>query len=235
MLETPRRPRNRLLAALPSESFNRLTPHLETFYLQYSVVLAEVGDRLEYVYFPNTGMVSLLSHTEDGGTLEVGITGPEGVTGLSVFLGVDESQYRLIVQGKGDAFKMKAETFKAECNREPALQKNILLYTQALMTQVTQAAICNRFHDVEARLCRWLLQSEDSMRSSELHLTQDFLATMLGVHRPAVTLAAGILQSAGLIQYNRGRIAILDRDRLESSSCECYEVVKKAFSWLPDA
>jgi CRP-like cAMP-binding protein len=190
---------------------------------------------MDYVYFPNTGMVSLVSIIEDGSTLEVGITGYEGVVGLSVFLGVEESQYRLLVQGKGEAFSMKAETFKAECNREPSLQKLMLRYTQALMTQITQSAICNRFHDVESRLCRWLLQSQDCMRSSELHLTQDFLATMLGVHRPGVTIAAGILQSAGLIHYNRGRIAILDRKRLESASCECYGVIKEAFSWLPDA
>ncbi|MEN3332799.1 MAG: hypothetical protein V7641_2164 [Blastocatellia bacterium] len=235
MSETLPRPTNKLLAALSPETYERLTPHLEPFQLNHSNVLAEIGDRMEYVYFPNTGMVSILSHTEDGSTLEVGITGFDGVVGLSVFLGVDESQYRLLVQGKGEAFRMETATFKAECDREPSLQKVMLRYTQALMTQITQAAVCNRFHDVEARLCRWLLQSQDCMRSSELHLTQDFLATMLGVHRPGVTIAAGTLQNAGLIQYNRGHITILDRMRLESASCECYEVIKGTFSWQPDA
>jgi CRP-like cAMP-binding protein len=235
MSETSRPPLNKLLAALSPESYERLTPQLEPFPLNHSAVLAEIGDRLEYVYFPNSGMVSLISHTEDGTTLEVGIIGYEGVVGISTFLGVDESQYRLLVQGEGNALRMNAETFKAECSREPSLQKVILRYTQALMTQITQAAVCNRFHDVEARLCRWLLQSQDCMRSSELHLTQDFLSHMLGVHRPGVTLAAGILQSAGLIHYTRGYITILDRKRLESASCECYGAVKAAFSWLPEA
>ena len=235
MSETLPRPTNKLLAALPPEIYARLTPHLESFHLHYATILAEMGDRLKSVFFPNSGMVSLISLTEEGGTLEVGITGYDGVVGLSIFLGVEESQYRLLVQGEGNAFRMDAEVFKAECNREPSLQKVMLRYTQALMTQITQAAICNRFHDVEARLCRWLLQSQDCMRSSDLQLTQDFLATMLGVHRPGVTIAAGNLQTAGLINYYRGHITILDRKRLESASCECYGVVKGTFSWLPDA
>jgi CRP-like cAMP-binding protein len=235
MSETLPRSTNKLLAALSLETYERLTLHLESFHLNYTAVLAEMGDRLKYVFFPNSGMVSLISLTEEGGTLEVGITGYDGVVGLSIFLGVEESQYRLLVQGEGNAFRMEAEVFKAECNREPSLQKVMLRYTQALMTQITQAAICNRFHDVESRLCRWLLQSQDCMRSSDLQLTQDFLAAMLGVHRPGVTIAAGNLQNAGLIQYNRGQITILDRKGLESSSCECYGIVKRASSWLPDA
>jgi CRP-like cAMP-binding protein len=235
LAEAPRQHANRLLAALSPENYERLTPHLESFHLKHSAVLAEIGDRMEYVYFLTSGMISLVSHTDEGGTLEVGITGYEGFVGLSVFLGVDDAQYRLLVQGEGEAFRIKAKTFKAECHRETSLHTIMLRYTQALMTQITQAAICNRYHDVEARLCRWLLQSQDCMRSSELQLTQDFLAMMLGVHRPGVTIAAGILQSAGLIQYNRGHITILDRNRLESASCDCYRVIKEAFSWLPDA
>jgi CRP-like cAMP-binding protein len=226
---------NRLLAALSDHDRSRLFAHLEPFALKHSDVLCEIGNTLEHVYFANSGMISLVSHTEEGGTIEVGIIGNEGMAGLSVFLGVDESQYRLLVQGEGDAFRMKASPFKAECSRLASLDATLRRYAQARLTQITQSAICNRFHDVESRLCRWLLQSRDCMRSNELHLTQDFLAMMLGVHRPAVTIAAGILQNAGLINYNRGHVSILAGSSLEAASCECYKVVKEAFSWLPAA
>jgi CRP-like cAMP-binding protein len=226
---------NHILATLPGRELSQLLARLEPFHLDHSAVLYEIGDRVDYVYFPNSGMISLVSHTEGGATLEVGITGYEGVAGLSVFFGVEASQYRLLVQGEGDSFRIKAEQFKAECDRGSFLQASLRRYTHAVLTQVTQAAVCNRFHDVEARLCRWLLQSQDCMRSNELDLTQDFLALMLGVHRPAVTIAAGIVQNAGLINYSRGHITILDRNRLEEASCECYGVIKEAFKWLPAA
>jgi CRP-like cAMP-binding protein len=233
--ETRTRNGNRIIAALNDQDRSQLLAQLEPYALKHSAVLSEIGDELEYVYFPDTGMVSLVTHTEEGGTIEVGVVGYEGVVGLSVFLGIDESQYRLLVQGDGQSLRIKAKTFKAECARLDSLQTVLRRYTHALLTQITQAAICNRFHDVEARLCRWLLQSRDCMKSDELYLTQEFLAIMLGVHRPAVTIAAGILQNAGLINYNRGHVTILAGTRLESASCECYRVVKDAFKWLTPA
>jgi CRP-like cAMP-binding protein len=201
---------------------------MEPFALDLSAVLYDMGNRIEYVYFPNSGMVSLISHTEEGETLEVGITGYEGIVGLSVFLEANESQYRTLVQGTGHAFRMRADTFQSECERRAHLRSLISRYTHARMTQITQAAICIRFHTLEARLCRWLLQSQDCVRSDELELTQDFIAMMLGTHRPGVSLTAGTLQNAGLIRYSRGHITILDRQQLEASSCECYKVIRNS-------
>jgi len=219
---------NRILAALPDSDREQLIARMEPFALDLSAVLNDIGERIEYVYFPNSGMVSLISHTEEGETLEVGIVGYEGIVGLSVFLESYESQYRTLVQTKGQAFRMKADTFQSECDRQPSLRSLIRRYTHARMTQITQAAICIRFHTLEARLCRWLLQSQDCAKSAELELTQDFIAMMLGTHRPGVSLTAGTLQNAGLIRYNRGHITILDRQRLEASSCECYKVIRDA-------
>jgi CRP-like cAMP-binding protein len=219
---------NRILATLPAAEREPLLAHLEPFTLDHSVVLYEIGDRIEYVYFVNSGMVSLISITEDGDLLEVGIIGYEGLVGLSVFLETTASQYRTLVQSTGEAFKMKADIFTAECDHRPALRSLIRRYTHARMTQIIQAAVCNRFHSLEARLCRWLLQSQDIVKSNELELTQDFLAMMLGVHRPGVSMVAGTLQNAGLIRYSRGHITILDRQRLEASSCECYKIIRQA-------
>jgi CRP-like cAMP-binding protein len=223
---------NRILASLPDKEREQILAHLEPFTLDHSAVLYEIGSRIEHVYFPNSGMVSLISHEEGGETLEVGIVGFEGMVGLSVFLEADLSPYRALVQGKGDALRMKVDTFKDECDRLASLQRLIRRYTQARLTQVTQAAICNRFHNMELRLARWLLQSQDCMRSDELQLTQEFIAMMLGTHRPGVTITAGMLQSAGLIHYNRGHITILDREHLEAASCECYKVIREAYSWF---
>jgi CRP-like cAMP-binding protein len=223
---------NRILASLPDKEREQILAHLEPFHLDHSAVIYEIGSRIEYVYFPNSGMVSLISHTEEGETLEVCIVGFEGLVGLSVFLESDLSQYRAIVQGTGDALRMKSATFTAECERRASLRRLIRRYTQARMIQVTQAAICNRFHSMEERLSRWLLQTQDCMRSDELQLTQEFIAMMLGTHRPGVTIAAGILQSAGLIHYNRGHITILDREHLEAASCECYKVFREAYRWF---
>jgi CRP-like cAMP-binding protein len=225
---TPPLIENRILAALPDSEREQLLAHLEPFTLDHSAVLYDMGDRIEYVYFPNSGMVSLISHTEEGETLEVGIVGYEGIVGLSVFLEAYESQYRTLVQSTGQAFRMKADIFQSECERRASLRSLIRRYTHARMTQITQAAICNRFHTLEARLCRWLVQSQDCVKSDELELTQDFIAMMLGTHRPGVSLTAGILQTAGLIRYSRGHITILDRQRLEASSCECFKVIRHA-------
>jgi CRP-like cAMP-binding protein len=220
--------KNRILAALPDSEREPLLAHLEPFTLDHSVVLYELGDRIEYVYFINSGMVSLISITEEGEILEVGIVGDEGLVGLSAFLEADESKYRALVQGQGKALRMKADTFTAACDHRAPLRSLMRRYTNAWMIQITQAAVCNRFHTLEARLCRWLLQSQNIMKSDELELTQDCRAMMLGVHRPGVSLVAGTLQSAGLIRYSRGHITILDRQRLEASSCECYKVIRQA-------
>jgi CRP-like cAMP-binding protein len=219
---------NRILAALPGSDRDQLLALMEPFTLEHSSVLYDIGERVGYVYFPNSGMVSLISHTEEGETLEVGIVGYEGLVGLAVFFESYESQYRTLVQSTGFAFRMRANAFLSECDRRAPLQSLIRRYTQARMTQITQAAICIRFHTLEARLSRWLLQSQDCVKSNELELTQDFIAMMLGTHRPGVSLTAGMLQNAGLIHYSRGHITILDREQLEASSCECYGVIRHA-------
>jgi CRP-like cAMP-binding protein len=221
---------NLILSALPDSEREQMLAHMEPFTLDHSAVLYDIGDRVEHVYFPNSGMVSLISHTEEGETLEVGIVGYEGMIGLSVFLGAYESQYRTLVQSAGDALRMKSDVFIAECDRRASLPSLMRRYTQMRMTQIIQASICNRFHTLEARLCRWLLQSQDCVNSSELELTQDFIAMMLGTHRPGVSLTAGMLQNAGLIRYSRGHITILDRQRLEASSCECYKIIRQAIN-----
>ena len=230
MNSTPSGPpiENRILAALPDSERAPLLAHMESFRLDHSAVLYEIGDRIEYVYFVNSGMISLISITEEGEILEVGVVGHEGMVGLSVFLEAGESKYRTLVQGQGAAFRMKADSFTAECDRRAPLRRLMRRYTNVWMIQITQAAVCNRFHTLEARLCRWLLQSQDIMKSNELELTQDFLAMMLGVHRPGVSMVAGTLQTAGLIRYSRGHITLLDRQRLEASSCECYRVIRQA-------
>jgi CRP-like cAMP-binding protein len=219
---------NRILAALPDSEREPILAHLEPFRLNHSEVVYEMGERMRHVYFINSGMISIISHTIGGETLEVGIVGYEGFIDSSVFLRAELSQYRFLVQGRGDALRMSADTFKAECGRQSSLQNLIRSYTQARMTQITQAAICNRFHDIETRLSRWLLLCQDCMKSDELELTQDFIAMMLGTHRPGVTIAARILQTAGLIRYNRGHITILDRQALEAAACECYKIISDA-------
>ena len=225
---------NRILAALPSLDREQMLAHLEPFSLNHSEVLYETGDPMQYVYFVNSGMVSMVSTTEEGNTLEVGIIGYEGVVGFVVFLGAEATRYRFVVQGTGDALRMTADKFKAACEQRSSLRGLILGYTQARMTQITQAAICNHFHSIESRLCRWLLESLSCMKSNELELTQDFLAMMLGTHRPSITIAAGILQSAGMIRYNRGHITVLNRRALEEASCECYRVIRRALNWFAE-
>lgn len=228
MNATPLIVENRILAALPVPDREQLIARMEPFTLDHSAVLHDIGDHIKYVYFPNSGMVSLISLTEEGETLEVGITGYEGVVGLSVFLEAYESQYRTLVQGSGHAFRMKADDFLSECERRAPLRRLVRRYTHARITHITQSAVCIRFHTLEARLCRWLLLSQDCVKSDELELTQDFIAMMLGTHRPGVSLTAGTLQNEGLIRYSRGHITILDRERLEASSCECYKVIKNS-------
>ena len=223
----PRAPAtNRLLAALPKKEFLRLLPGLEQVTLRFAEVLYEPGARIQHVYFPNDSVVSLLAAVADRSTLEVGIVGNEGVAGISVFMGMDASPHRAIVQGAGTAMRMRASVMREESEGAGPLRRLLLLYAHSLLTQVSQSAACNRFHMVEARLARWLLMSGDRLGADEFLLTQEFISDMLGVRREGVSKAAGVLQKSALINYSRGHIKILDRAGLEAVSCECYGILK---------
>lgn len=216
---------NRILAALPRAEYERLSPHLERVHLPQGKVLWEAGDLVRRAYFITAGMVSLLSITEDGETTEVAMVGSEGMVGVPIILRVEISPYRSMVQIPGEAMSIRADRLRAEFDRNPRLEDLLLKYTHALLTQVSQSAVCNRFHTVEARLCRWLLVTRDRVRSDSFKLTQEFIAHMLGTPRTVVTAAANKLQDAGLIRYKRGHITILNLRGLEGAACECYGVV----------
>ena len=219
-------PKNHLLAALPDKDYQRLRPNLERVSLSLGEVVYESGGHLDFVYFPTNAVVSLLYTTEDGSTAEMGLTGNDGVVGIALFLGGDTTPNRAVVQVAGGAFRMRAKILQEEFAGGGRLQQLMLRYTQALITQISQTAVCNRLHSVEKRLCRWLLLSHDRVKSDELLMTQEFISNMLGGRRESVTVAAGRLQDAGLINYSRGHISILDRKGLETAVCECYHVVK---------
>jgi CRP-like cAMP-binding protein len=218
---------NFLLAALPAAELQRLLPHLEPVPLPLGSAVYESGDRLAHVYFPTDGIVSLLYVMENGASAEIAVTGREGVVGISLFMGGESTPSRAIVQSAGHAYRMGAQVLKREFERGGELQHLLLRYTQALITQMSQTAVCNRHHTIDQQLCRWLLMSLDRLPSNELHMTQELMANMLGVRREGVTEAAGRLQDAGLILYHRGRITVLDRMQLEQRVCECYAVVKR--------
>jgi len=220
---------NQLLAALPEADYQRLIPHLKPVWLSSGQDLHQPGEIIKHVYFPNQAMVSFVSILEDGSTTEVGLVGKEGMVGIPVILGGNCTINNAIVQIEGDAMKMKVDLLKSEFNRGGELQRLLLLYTQALLTQVTQSAVCNCHHTLEQRLARWLLSVQDSIQTNELPLTQEFISQMLGTRRPGVTVAAGNLSRAGMIQYSRGKINILNREQLESAACECYGIVKAEF------
>jgi len=217
---------NSLLAALPQREYRHLLEDLEKVALTYGEVLYEPGDQIKYVYFPNDSLVSLLTLVDQHQALEVGLVGREGMVGIPLTLEIATSPVRALVQGTGTAMRIKAAPFLRELRQSHALQRELHRYTYSLMTQITQTAACNRFHVVEARLARWLLMTQDRMRSGSFRLTQDFLAQMLGVRRVGVTKAARMLQQNKLIGYSRGNIRILDRDGLEAACCSCYEIVK---------
>ena len=219
--------KNLLLAALPGEDYQRLEPHLEPATLPLGWAIYESGDRLAHVYFPTEGIVSLLYVMENGASAEIAVTGNEGLVGISLFMGGGSTPSRAIVQSAGHAYRLGAEVLKREFDRGGHLQHLLLRFTQALITQMAQTAVCNRHHAVEQQLCRWLLLSLDRLASNELHMTQELIANMLGVRREGVTEAAGRLQEAGLIRYQRGQIVVLDRPGLEQRVCECYAVVKR--------
>jgi CRP-like cAMP-binding protein len=217
---------NRLLSGLPMEDYKRLFPALERVHLSLGHSIYEPGQRLEHVYFPTSAVVSLLYTMEDGSTAEMGLTGNDGAVGVALFLGGDTMPNRAVAQISGGAFRLQAKILQKEFARGGSLQQLLLRYTQALLSQISQTAVCNRLHPVDKRLCRWLLLSHDRVKSDELKMTQEFIANMLGGRRESVTVAAGHLQDAGLIQYSRGRIRILDRVGLEATVCECYRIVK---------
>ncbi|MFC5476078.1 Crp/Fnr family transcriptional regulator [Paraherbaspirillum soli] len=218
---------NHLLAALPEVDFERLTSDLEPVSMALGEILNEPGDQLQHVYFPTTAIVSLLYVMQDGALAEIAMVGNEGIVGASLFMGGQPSPSRAVVQSEGSAYRLPAQLLMDEFNRGGSLSHLLLRYTQALITQISQTAACNRHHSVEQQLCRWLLSSLDRLTSNELAMTQEVIANMLGVRREGVTEAAGKLQQLGLIRYSRGHIEVLDRQGLEARVCECYEVLKK--------
>ena len=227
---TPKK--NHLLAALPAEDYARVLPHLELIAMPLGWALYESGGRLGYIYFPTTSIVSLLYVLESGASAEIAITGNEGLVGISLFMGGESTSNRAVVQSAGNGYRLRASVLKKEFALGGELQHLALRFTQALITQMAQTAVCNRHHALDQQLCRWLLLSLDRLEGNELLMTQELIANMLGVRREGVTEAAGKLQAAGVIHYARGHIAVLDRARLEKRVCECYGVVKKEMDRL---
>lgn len=218
---------NGLLAALPREEYERLSPHMELVRLKPGRILYHPGDAVRHAYFPKGGMICLLSTTESGRTIEVGMIGDEGMAGIPIILRSRTAPYQVMVQLAGNALRIRGDALSAEFNRGGKLQDLLLRYTHTLLIQVAQSAACNRFHTAEERLCRWLLVSRDRVRADTIHLTQEFLSHMLGVPRTSVTMIAGALQREGLIRYGRGKITLLDQRRLEAAACECYRRVRE--------
>jgi CRP-like cAMP-binding protein len=225
-------PQNKILAALPSEEYDRLLPHLTPVSLHSGDTLYKTQDRIKHVYFVNGAVVSLVTHMEEGTSVEVGLVGNEGMVGLSIVMGDDISQNHAIVQIPDGAMRMETGKFREALKRGGQLQSLLLRYSLVLLKQVSQTAACNRNHNLGERLARWLLLCHDRVGVNEIRLTQEFLAQMLGTRRSRVSEAAIILQSAGLIRYSRGIIIILDREGLEEFVCECYQVVKAEFNRL---
>ena len=223
---------NQLLAALPEAEWQRWLPHLEPVPMALGQVIYESGDTLAHVYFPTNAIVSLLYVMEDGASAEIAVVGHEGVVGVSLFMGGESTPSRAVVQSAGQGFRLKAHLMKDEFNRAGPVLHLLLRYTQALITQMAQTAVCNRHHSLDEQLCRWLLLSLDRLRGNELVMTQELIANMLGVRREGVTEGALKLQQAGLIRYSRGHITVLDRAGLERATCECYAVVKREYDRL---
>lgn len=218
---------NRLLAALPADEYARLQSLLELVSTPLGAVLYEPGIQMRHVYFPTTAIVSLLYVMEDGASAEIAVVGNEGLVGVSLFMGGETTPSRAVVQSAGHCYRLRGPLLKDEFYRAGPMQQLLLRYTQSLLTQMAQTAVCNRHHTLDQQLCRWLLLSLDRLPANELVMTQELIANMLGVRREGVTEAAGKLQRAGLIEYHRGRIVVLDRPGLEARACECYAVVKK--------
>ena len=224
---------NRLLAALPKKEYKRLLPQLEQINLEFGQILYEPGDTLHHVYFPNDSIISLLSTVAERSTLEVGIVGNDGMAGISVFMGVDISRNRALVQGSGTAARMSSATLRKESQQQGMLPRLLQRYSHSLLTQISQSAACNRFHTVDARLARWLLMTHDRVNSDEFRLTQQFMSDMVGVRREGVNKVVGQLQKSKLISSSRNSIRILNRRGLESVSCVCYGIIRdESDGWL---
>jgi CRP-like cAMP-binding protein len=228
------REQNQLLAAMPEAEWKRWLPDIEAVDMPLGHVLYEPGSTLSHVYFPTTAIISMLYVLENGASAEIAVVGNEGLVGISLFMGGESTPSRAVVQSAGKGFRLPAQAMKDEFNRGGAVLHLLLRYTQALITQMSQAAVCNRHHTLDQQLCRWLLLSLDRLQGSELVMTQELISNMLGVRREGVTEAALQLQAAGLIKYARGRISVLDRPGLEKRSCECYGVVKKEYDRLKE-
>jgi CRP-like cAMP-binding protein len=232
-MSSPHSPsQNHLLAALPVAEFGRLSPHLELVPMPLGELLYQPGTLLKHVYFPTTSIVSLHYVMESGASAEIAGVGNEGVLGISLFMGGDTTPSSAVVQTGGHGYRLDGRRLKDEFNRAGMVQGLLLRYTQALITQMTQTAVCNRHHAIEQQLCRWLLSTLDRLPSSELIMTQELVASMLGVRREGITEAAGALQRAGVIRYRRGHIEVLERGGLETRACECYAVVHKELQRL---
>ncbi len=223
---------NRLLAALPADEYGRVRSQLQEVEFSLGEVVYEFGGQLDYVFFPTNSIVSLLYTMKNGAGAEMGLSGNDGVVGIALFMGGGTMPNRAVVQSAGSALRMKAKVLQDEFAQGGKFQRLLLRYTQALITQISQTAVCNRLHSVEQQLCRWLLLSHDRVKADELIMTQELIADMLGVRREGVTVAAGRLQDSGAIRYIRGHIKILDRQKLEQTVCECYRVVKDEFDRL---
>ena len=226
---------NRLLASLPDADYQALLPHLEPMAMPLGLAVYESGGLQGFVVFPTDSIVSLLYVLEDGASTEIAVTGREGLVGISLFMGGETTPSRAVVQSAGHGYRVRAAVLKKHFEARGELQHLLLRFTQALITQMTQTAVCNRHHAVEQQLCRWLLLMLDRLSSPELRMTQELIANMLGVRREGVTEAAGKLQALGLIEYRRGRISVLDRPGLEARVCECYAVVKREYDRLLEA
>src|SRR5664279_1528699 len=232
-MASPHSPKqNHILAALPVEDYTRLLPDLELIPMPLGWAVYESGGHMGYLYFPTTSIVSLLYVMEDGASAEIAIVGNHGLVGISLFMGGESTTNRAVVQSAGHGYRLKASTLKREFAAGGNLQYLALRYTQALITQMAQTAVCNRYHKLDQQLCRWLLLSLDRLQGDELVMTQELIANMLGVRREGVTEAAGKLQADGLIHYSRGHIKVLDRAKLEKRVCECYHVVKQEYDRL---
>ena len=232
MEHTPLPRENQLLAWLPDEAWGCWLPHLEFVQLPLGRVLYESGGTLTHVYFPTSAIVSLLYVMENGASAEIAVVGYEGIVGVSLFMGGESTPSRAVVQSAGDGYQLKSSLMMQQFNQGGPVLHLLLRYTQALITQMAQTAVCNRHHTLDQQLCRWLLLSLDRLRSNELVMTQELIANMLGVRREGVTEAAGHLDKAGIIRYQRGRITVLDRRQLELRTCECYAVVKREYDRL---
>lgn len=225
---------NRLLRSLPKEQLERLLPYMHVEKLSQSEIIYEAGDTIHDLYFPNTGVISLLSIGADGTAIEIGMVGNEGIVGAPFALRVDTMPYEAMVQTSSEVIKIKSDVIKSELKRHDALENLLLRYAYVLLTQVSQAVVCNRFHTIEKRLCCWLLVARKRVNSDTLLLTQEIIAHMLGIARTGVTAAAGALQKAGLISYSRGRIVILNPKEMEEFSCPCYEIIKNELDRFAD-